>query len=93
MGDAIVDNVQAITASKQELKDEKYGPATLAKALSAFHQDGLLLLKDVIPVNIIDELNEKMCSDVASKLADPNQQFNHGIKCEASSHSHMPGIL
>ncbi|KAF3003969.1 hypothetical protein E8E14_005836 [Neopestalotiopsis sp. 37M] len=75
-----MDDVQSIALSKEELEQGRYGTETLAKALSAMHQDGLVVLKDVIPVDIIDKLNAKMCEDAEKRIADPSQGYNHGIK-------------
>jgi hypothetical protein len=77
-----MDDVLSIAPSTEELEQGRYGTETLAKALSAMHQDGLVVLKDVIPVEIIDKLNAKMCEDAEKRIADPSQGYNHGIRCE-----------
>ena len=78
----VTDNVQSISASPQEAERGTYSLETLAKVLGALNQDGLVLLKGVIPVQVIDDLNAKMCKDVEEMLANPDQVFNHGIKCK-----------
>lgn len=81
VGSTPVDNVQSIFMDEEERRDGKYKPQTLAKVLSAMHQDGLVVLKDVIPVDQIDKLNEWMCADAERRLSDPTQGYNHGVKC------------
>lgn len=76
------DKVQAISMSEEERRSGKYSLETLGKALEAMHQDGLVVLKNVIDVDIIQSLNEKMCADAEKKLADPTQTYNHGVKCK-----------
>lgn len=73
-------SAQSISISEEELQRGYYGTETLAKALNAMHQDGLVVLRDVIPVAILDNLNKKMCHDAEEKISDPSQGYNHGIK-------------
>jgi hypothetical protein len=75
------DHVQTITLSDDERRKGKYPPLTLQKALEAMHQDGLVVLKGVIDVKHIDALNEKMCAEADQKRADPDQIYNHAVKC------------
>lgn len=74
-------SAQSISISEEELQRGHYDAETLAKALNAMHQDGLVVLKDVIPVALLDNLNKKMCHDAEEKVSDPSQGYNHGIKC------------
>lgn len=74
--------VQGFQPSDAEQKAGKYSPETLGKLLSAFSQDGLVLLSNVIPKEIIMKLNEKMCEDADKKIKDPSQGYNHGVKCK-----------
>ncbi|KAH8647358.1 phytanoyl-dioxygenase family protein [Xylariales sp. PMI_506] len=74
------DRVQQILVSEEERKTGKYNPRTLAQALGALHQDGLVVLKDVIPVEVIDKLNIVMCAEADRRINDPCQEYNHGIK-------------
>ena len=77
-----MDNVQAIEMSEEERRSGKYSLETLGKALGAMHQDGLVVLKNVIDVEVIKKLNTKMCADADKKIADPSQQYNHAVKCK-----------
>lgn len=76
--------VQGFQPSEEEQKANRYSPETLAKVLSAFNQDGLVLLRNVIPREMIMKLNEKMCEDAERRIRDPTQGYNHGVKCKES---------
>ncbi|KAH7304514.1 phytanoyl-dioxygenase family protein [Stachybotrys elegans] len=73
-------DVQSIFISDQERFEGKYSPETLVKVLGALNQDGLVVLKNVIPVETIDKLNTWMCDDADRRICDPSQEYNHGIK-------------
>lgn len=75
------DDVQQIFMSEQERQAGKYSAETLGRVLGAMNHDGLIVLKEVIPVDLIDRINAKMCKEADDKLADPSQAYNHGIKC------------
>jgi hypothetical protein len=57
MSSGSTDNAQSIPLSHQERLEGKYSPETLSRVLGALHQDGLVVLKDVIPVETIDKFN------------------------------------
>lgn len=78
------DDVRAVVMSEEERLGSKYSPLNLQKALEAMHQDGLVVLKDVIDVEHIEALNKEMCADADKKRDDPNQIFNHKVKCKIS---------
>lgn len=86
------DNAQSIFLSDQERLEGKYSLETLAKVLGALNQDGLVVLKNVIPVDTIDKINTWMCDDADRRIRDPNQKFNFGIKCKKPGNriSHTP---
>lgn len=52
-----------IKPSKQEIKDQTLGPRNLEAAVRHVHQDGLVVVEDVVPHDHIDFLNEKMVQD------------------------------
>lgn len=78
------DRVKMITVCEEERRNGKYSPETLIRALNAMNQDGLVLLKCVIPVEIVDKLNRKMCEDANGRIADATQKYNHGVKCKST---------
>lgn len=76
------DAPHAITPSDKERKAGLYSARNLQRVLGGLHRDGLVVLKDVIDVKLIDALNEVMCADAERLVADPKQEFNHNVKCE-----------
>lgn len=78
---ALQDAPRAIELSIDEKRVGKYDPANLQKALEGLHQDGLLLLKDVVDVNHIDHLREVMCAETQSILSSPRRAgiYNQGV--------------
>lgn len=75
------DGPQAIQCDKDERMRGQYSPETLGKVLSALHQDGLVLLKDIIDIGHIEAINTAMCAEVESIKANPTKGYNHGLKC------------
>lgn len=70
----------AIVHDKNERSRGLYSPETLGKVLGALHQDGLVLLKNVIDIDHVDAINSSMCAEVDRITADPTQGYNHGVK-------------
>lgn len=58
-----------IKPSKQEIKDQTLGPRNLEAAVRHVHQDGLVVVEDVVPHDHIDFLNEKMGQDARTLQA------------------------
>lgn len=56
-------------------------PSNLQKALEGLHQDGLLVLKNVVDLQHVDHLREVMASETESILKDSPRagQFNQGV--------------
>lgn len=77
------DTAQSISMGEEERAAGKYSPETLAKALGAMNQDGLVVLKGIIPVEVIDKFNTWMCADAEKRISDPSQEYNHGVKCRS----------
>lgn len=74
------DGPRSIVSTEKERSRGSYSPETLCKILAALHQDGLVLLKDIIDKTHIQAINETMCSEVDRIVLAPKQGFNHGIK-------------
>lgn len=81
-GDAHVDGPQAIAPTDKERLAGVYSPRNLQRVLGALHQDGLVVLKNVIDKEHVDSLNAVMTAEAEERIADPEQQFNHNVKCE-----------
>ena len=75
------DAPKAITCSTDEKHTGAYDPANLQKALEGLHQDGLLVLKDVVDVEHVDRLREVMSAETKSILTDPRRSgiYNQGV--------------
>ena len=75
------DGPQAIQCDKNEHRRGQYSPETLGKVLSALHQDGLVLLKDIISTEHVEAINNTMCAEVETIKSNPTKGYNHGLKC------------
>lgn len=75
------DSPAAVDATPDEIKNRAYGPANLQKALEGLHQDGLLVLKNVIDVEHVDHLREVMQAETQSIMKDPRRAgvYNQGV--------------
>lgn len=87
------ENAQAIFMGDKERLEGKYNAKTLADALGALNQDGLVVLKNVIPVNVVDDLNAWMCQDADNKINDPAQAYNHGVKCTMTPNINVQELM
>lgn len=74
------DGPQAIEPSDEERRAGAYGPRHLQRVLGALHQDGLVVLRGVIDTAHVDALDAAMTADADRCIADPGQEFNHGVK-------------
>lgn len=78
------DDVKVISVSAEERQQGTLSLHSLTRALEALHQDGLVVLRGVIDVEHVDALNAKMGKDAEERLADPDQEFNHAVRCMTS---------
>lgn len=78
------DGPQAIAPSDEERRAGAYGPRHLQRVLGALHQDGLVVLRGVIDTAHVDALGAAMTADADRCIADPGQEFNHGVKCTSA---------
>lgn len=53
----------SITPSASEVQHERLRPENLEIAIRCLHYDGLVVVNNVIPHDILDRLNEKMVQD------------------------------
>lgn len=84
------DGPQAIAPSDKERQAGVYSPRNLQRVLGALHQDGLVVLENVIDKEHIDSLNAVMTADAEKYIADPKQEFNHNVKCELPRWAEVP---
>ena len=75
------DAPRAVVLSPHEKSSAAYSPANLQKALEGLHQDGLLILKDVVDIGHVDHLREVMSAETQSILKDPRRAgvYNQGV--------------
>ncbi|KAF3769789.1 hypothetical protein M406DRAFT_58988 [Cryphonectria parasitica EP155] len=59
----------AVRPSIQEVKSQKLDPRNLEAAVRHIHQDGLVVVEDVVPHQHLDFLNEKMVQDARTLQA------------------------
>jgi len=73
------DTPREITLSPEERKKSCYGVANIQKALEALHQDGFVVLKSVVDVEHVSNLNEYMCKDAEMLVKTKAKPFNQGV--------------
>lgn len=79
MNMAAQDAPRAIELTPEEKAAGAYSPANLQKALEGLHQDGLLVLKDVVDVNHVDHLREVMNAETQTILNRRKGLYNQGV--------------
>lgn len=68
----------SIKPSKTELQNERLTPQNLEIAIRSLYHDGLVVVNDVVPHDILDRLNEKMVQDAHKLYArKENSPFNY----------------
>lgn len=79
---AQLDGPRSITLTEAERKRGQLSPANLQAALEGLHQDGLLLLKQVVDVQHVDHLRSVMSEETTRILDGPERGglFNQGVK-------------
>ncbi|KAI9737081.1 MAG: hypothetical protein M1834_000671 [Cirrosporium novae-zelandiae] len=73
------DRPRVIEMSAEERKKNSYNVSTLQKALEAMHQDGFVVLKSVVDVSHVNDLNRFMGAETPDILKD-KRYFNHGVR-------------
>lgn len=72
---------QVIEPTEKERQAGLYSPRNLQNVLAALHQDGVVVMRDVVNKKHIDELNAVMCEEAERLRNDPNQAFNQNVRC------------
>ena len=69
-----------VKPSPDEITGAKLGPRNLEKAVRALHEDGLVVVSDVIRHDVLDHLNTKMIEDARILQArGKNGPFNYNV--------------
>lgn len=76
------DSPRALYASVEEKLKRSYSSSSLQKALEGLHQDGLLVLKNVVNVEHVDHLRRVMSAETQEILHNSERQglYNQGVK-------------
>lgn len=78
-----------ILLSIEERQKSLYNVASIQRALEALHQDGFVVLKDVVDVQHVENLNEYMCQEAEVLVSTKAKPFNQGVNCALS----FPGLV
>lgn len=71
----------SIRPSRVELNESRLSPQNLEVAIRSIHQDGLVMIEDVIPHKPLDYLNRKMVADgftLQARKNDGPYNYNRG---------------
>jgi hypothetical protein len=79
-----VDAARSIFATPTELKASKYSIPNIQAALEALHQDGFVVLKSVVDVAHVQNLNAFMSKEAEDLVKNNSKPFNQGVKCKYS---------
>lgn len=71
----------SIHTSAEDKAANAYNPANLQRALEALHQDGLLVLRDVVDIGHVDHLRDVMSAETQSIMNDSPRAglYNQGV--------------
>ncbi|KAG4035260.1 hypothetical protein MFRU_001g00310 [Monilinia fructicola] len=71
-------NCNHVVISDEELKSGVTTLEHVQTGVEEFHRNGIVIFENAIPHDVIDKFYEKMNTDVAQKLKDPDLVFNPG---------------
>lgn len=76
------DAPRAVSSSAEERSQGRYNTPNLQYALEGLHQDGLLVLKNIVDVQHVDHLREVMGAQTQSIIRDSPRAglFNQGVQ-------------
>jgi hypothetical protein len=75
------DAPRIITPTLEELKASRYDTPNIEAALVALHQDGFVVLKNVVDVAHVDHINSYMTKEADEIIKNDYKPFNQGVKC------------
>jgi len=79
------DAARIITPTLEELKSSTYDTPNIEAAMEALHQDGFVVLKNVVDVAHVDHINSYMASEADEIIKNNAKPFNQGVKCSSSA--------
>lgn len=69
-----------VTPTGSEIAEGRLGPRNLEKAVRSLHEDGIVVIANVIPDNALDHLNVKMVQDAKTLQArGKDMPFNYNV--------------
>jgi hypothetical protein len=77
--DHFEDGPASIPMTPGEATARRYSRAKLQEILEKFHDDGFIVLEDVVSTSHIDAISTAMDSETPKILASQSVQFNHGV--------------
>jgi hypothetical protein len=77
----VKDAARVIRLTPSEKRVGSYQPSTLQSALEGLHQDGFLVLENVVDVEHVDHLRQVMAAETSSILQSTERggQYNQGV--------------
>ena len=76
------DAPRTITPTLEELRASSYDTANIEAALEALHQDGFVVLKNIVDVAHVDHLNSYMTKEADDLVKNKAKPFNQGVDCK-----------
>lgn len=76
-----LDTPRCITLTDLERQKSRYNPPNIQAALEALHQDGFVVLKDVVDVGHVEKINAHMCREADELVSKGVKPFNQGVNC------------
>ena len=79
------DDARRIPITIEERRDGCYSISHLQMALEGLHQDGMVILKDLVNIDHCDKLYEHMAGDrdrIVKERHPGAKVYNQGVKCE-----------
>lgn len=81
---APADDVRRVSLSDRDRKSGTYSIQALQLALEGLHQDGVVILKDLVNTDFCDKLYDYMTADCEHVLETRHKgesTYNQGVKC------------
>ncbi|PWN33532.1 phytanoyl-CoA dioxygenase [Meira miltonrushii] len=74
------ERIFCIKPESTEKREGSLSQRHMQSALEALHHDGIVMLEDVIPLNLLDSLNERMCKDTKTLIGrGEDGPFNYNL--------------
>lgn len=73
-----------ITPTLEELKSSAYDTPNIEAAMVALHQDGFVVLKNVVDPAHVEHINSFMTKEADEIIKNNAKPFNQGVNCWSS---------